>query len=246
MRWTRSGDRGGDRRAFGPSGRRIDFGPFAGRTSCRGPRAILIAWGGRLHPSPLSRRPAPAGSSAAWPTPGAHGGLPPWGGTRFLVLLAASNVRAFARLPAERLRPLLTAAPRSPGVPMVACRHGVATRLATSSAPNPRPKVQPTGQASRGKPDRLPPGSSRDPDRVGWAASPAGSTVRALASAACWPRLFQRSDDWPPGQSWPWTSRSSARSSALHSLIAGSWPCARGLAPHCPQTPPRDDALVLR
>jgi len=21
-------------------------------------------------------------------------------------------------------------------------------------------------------------------------------------SAACWPRLFQRSDDWPPGQSW--------------------------------------------
>jgi hypothetical protein len=168
MRWTRSGDRGGDRRAFGPSGRRIDFGPFAGRTSCRGPRAILIAWGGRLHPSPLSRRPAPAGSSADWPTPGPLGGLPPWGGTRFLVLLAASNVRAFARLPAERLRSLLTAAPRSPGVPMVACRHGVATRLATNSAPNPRPKVQPTGQASRGKPDRLPPGSSRDPDRVGW------------------------------------------------------------------------------
>jgi hypothetical protein len=91
MKGTRSGDRGGDRRAFGPRGRRLSAAswqpclrqsnecgllpfmasvPSGAGACCRGPHAILMAWGGRLHPSPLPRRPAPAGSSAAWPTPG--------------------------------------------------------------------------------------------------------------------------------------------------------------------------------
>src|SRR6516164_1348607 len=43
-----------------------------------------------------------------------------------------------------------------------------------------------------------------------------------------------------------WTSRSVARSSSQGCLISSFCSSGRGFAPHCLQTPPRDDALVFR
>jgi hypothetical protein len=170
MQWTRSGDRGGDRRAFGPRGRRIGFGPSGEGASG------------------FTRHPCPEGQlQLVVLPPGRHPGSP-W------------QPAAMGWQPASRRA---------------------------------QPRIRGTTQTSRGKVDRLP-------------RAPAESSAQAFASAACWPRLFQRSDDWPPGQSWLWTSRSSARSSALRSLLSGSCPSGRGFAPHCLQTPPHDDALVLR
>ena len=67
MKWTRSGDRGGDRRAFGPGNRRIGFGPFGGGTS-----------GFTRHPSPKGQLQLvllPLGRHPGVPTPACWRGV---------------------------------------------------------------------------------------------------------------------------------------------------------------------------